>query len=59
MSTPSKEGDNPCSNENSEESESEPDMDEVLLAEFEENEPSTAQKQGIVAVFLQILSVVD
>jgi hypothetical protein len=51
MSTPSKEGDDPCSNENSEESESEPDMDEVLLAEFEENEPSTAQKQGIVAVF--------
>ena len=39
MTTPSKEGNNPCSNENSEDSESDPDIDEVLLAEFEDNEP--------------------
>lgn len=39
MTTPSKEGNDPCSNENSEESESDADMDEVLLAEFEDNYP--------------------
>lgn len=39
MTTPSKEGNDPCSNENSEESESDADMDEVLLAEFEDNDP--------------------
>lgn len=38
MTTPSKEGNDPCSNENSEESESDADMDEVLLAEFEDND---------------------
>ena len=38
MTTPSKEGNNP-NPENSEESESDPDIDEVLLAEFEDNEP--------------------
>ncbi|XP_061178152.1 ubiquitin carboxyl-terminal hydrolase MINDY-2-like isoform X1 [Saccostrea echinata] len=45
MTTPSKEGNDPCSNEKSEDSESDPDVDEVLLAEFEENEATTERKQ--------------
>lgn len=48
MTTPSKEGNDPCSNENSEESESDADMDEVLLAEFEDNDPGPTKVEAEV-----------
>lgn len=50
MTTPSKEGNDPCSNENSEESESDADMDEVLLAEFEDNDPGPTKGSALLEI---------